>query len=245
MKIRWQESIGFFGGTFDPPHLGHLTAMVGALEKPGLQKILVSPTPNPPQKALLATYEVRRKWVEALIALAPSQSKDRLVLDETENDIAKKGPSFSFDILTQLSSRYPALFFIMGTDQFLNLQSWHRFPEVLDCCHWLVLQRKGVTDSALKAQLSSFERSGLLRSGRNAVELSPHAPGELTRYTTPRNKLFLLCETDAPEISSTELRRELETCPKREDLSPQAQKALPEAIDLLYRQYLRSRSRTA
>lgn len=123
--------LGVFGGTFNPPHMGHVSAALNAAKELGLEKVLLIPTFLPPHKSIaeglvMPTPEQRLEMVGIAASLSP-----KLVPDDCE--IRRGGKSYTFDTLTSLQARFPSaeLWFICGTDMFLTLPQWYRASEML------------------------------------------------------------------------------------------------------------------
>lgn len=123
--------IGVYGGTFNPPHLGHLTSARFATEALGLDRLLFIPAGTPPHKTLpegSATAEQRLRMVELAAdgMLLPGK------VEVSDLELRREGKSFTSDTLRQLREQYPEdeVWFLMGTDMFLTLHKWHE-PEVI------------------------------------------------------------------------------------------------------------------
>ena len=117
--------IGIFGGTFNPPHLGHLAAARTAVAVLGLDKLLIVPAAIPPHKELPeGTPEPERR-----LAMA-AKLADALLLPEkvevSSLELDRTGKSYTSDTLAQLKEAYPGaeLWLLMGTDMFLTLHLW-------------------------------------------------------------------------------------------------------------------------
>ena len=120
--------IGVFGGTFNPPHVGHLQAAEEVKRALGLDKVLLIPDAQPPHKALpenSPTGAERLELVRAAIAGHPG-------LEASELELERSGTSYTSDTLGLLRRRYPedTLYLITGTDMFLSLHSWHAPEEI-------------------------------------------------------------------------------------------------------------------
>ena len=117
---------GILGGTFNPPHLGHLHAARLAREALGLDKVLFIPTNIPPHKALpedTATVADRCEMVRLLLADTPWARLDTL-------EVARGGASYTVDTLRALHARGErALYLIVGTDMLLSFDRIWRAPE--------------------------------------------------------------------------------------------------------------------
>ena len=125
--------IGIFGGTFNPPHLGHLAAARTAVAVLGLDKLLIIPAAIPPHKELPeGTPEPERR-----LAMA-AKLADALLLPEkvevSSLELDRTGKSYTSDTLAQLKEAYPGaeLWLLMGTDMFLTLHLWHEPGRVLE-----------------------------------------------------------------------------------------------------------------
>ena len=125
--------IGVYGGTFDPPHLGHMEAARAAAALLELDKILFVPAAIPPHKALPpeAVPAEDRLAMTALMADGVCRERGRPGLAKADGlELSRQGKSYTVDTLEELRRRYPddELWLLMGTDMFLTLQNW-RDPE--------------------------------------------------------------------------------------------------------------------
>ena len=125
--------IGVYGGTFDPPHLGHMEAARAAAALLELDKILFVPTAVPPHKDLPpeAVPAADRLAMTALMADGLCLEAGRPGLAQADGlELSRQGKSYTADTLEELRRRYPEdeLWLLMGTDMFLTLQNW-REPE--------------------------------------------------------------------------------------------------------------------
>ena len=123
--------IGVYGGTFNPPHLGHMAAARAAAEALGLDKLILVPAAAPPHKELPdGTPEPERRL--ELVRLAADNLGLPGGAETSELELRREGKSFTSDTLRQLREEYPQaeLWLLMGTDMFLTVQHWHE-PEVI------------------------------------------------------------------------------------------------------------------
>lgn len=123
--------IGIYGGTFNPPHLGHMAAARAAMETLGLDKLLVIPAAIPPHKELPpgTPGEAHR------LAMTQRMADSLMCPDRVETldlELRRGGRSYSSDTVEELHRTWPEaqLWFLMGADMFLTLEQWHQ-PEVL------------------------------------------------------------------------------------------------------------------
>lgn len=196
------ERIGVFGGTFDPPHLGHLILAEAAREQLALERVLWVVAGQSPLKLDRESSPVtlRIEMIEAAIASHPAFFVSRA-------DVDRPGPHYSVDTLDVIAGEYPGadLYFIMGEDSLRDLPGWHRPRDFIAKCRLAVFQRPGVeTDlseletvtpgvtarvrwvSAPQFEIASSELRRRLQAGQSIRYLVPDAVRELIK----RNALY-------------------------------------------------------
>ena len=121
--------IGIYGGTFNPPHLGHLTAARAVFEMLRLDKLLLIPAGMPPHKELPAGSPTAEQRLE-MTRLAGEQLNLGDQVETLDIELLRGGKSYTSDTLAAVRELYPEaeLWLLMGTDMFLTLQAWHE-PE--------------------------------------------------------------------------------------------------------------------
>jgi len=132
--------LGIYGGTFDPPHLGHLILAEAAADQLHLKQVLFIPAADPPHKGTLRTPAFHRlAMVERAIAGNP-----RFVLSRVDMD--RPGPHYSVDMLRLLSQEYPhtEFVFLIGSDSLRNLPTWSRPAQLIELARLGVMRRPGV-----------------------------------------------------------------------------------------------------
>ncbi|OFZ20348.1 MAG: hypothetical protein A2X94_01170 [Bdellovibrionales bacterium GWB1_55_8] len=202
---RWTELTAVFGGVFDPPHMGHREAVRGLFQDPGVKRVLVVPAPSPAYKLNQVSAEHRVEMVRRTFASNPDNTfPNDVEISFVDIERALRNPkshTYTFDTLQELGRVHENLAFVLGADQLQNLPNWHRFPEVLELAHWIVLTRRpNGLDSAMRA-LRELESRGIARK-------MPGTADDLGGVWQLRaGKRFLrLSHTEAPEISSTGIR---------------------------------------
>ncbi|MCI6055299.1 nicotinate (nicotinamide) nucleotide adenylyltransferase [Dysosmobacter sp.] len=179
--------IGVYGGTFNPPHLGHLTAARAVFDLLKLDKLLLVPAGLPPHKALPAGSPTAEQRLE-MTRLAAEQLGlgDRVQVLDLE--LRRQGKSYTADTLSQIRELYPEaeLWLLMGTDMFLTLQTWHE-PEAI------------------------FAQAGIAAFGRTEEDTEElfSVQREYLYRTYPDARIFTLTIPGVVDISSTELREQL------------------------------------
>lgn len=123
--------LGIYGGTFNPPHLGHLTSARAAMEELGLDWLIFMPAGEPPHKALpdgSPTGEERLEMVK--LACDSLALGERVEVSDLE--LRREGKSYTVDTLRQLHEEYPGdeLFLLMGADMFMSLPAWREPEEI-------------------------------------------------------------------------------------------------------------------
>lgn len=140
--------IAIFGGSFDPPHLGHLAFARLALDALRPDRMLWLPAGRPWQKAdqQLAQGEHRVEMIQQLIADEP-----RFGIDLRE--LRRLGPSFTVDTLTEYAQENPGaeLLFLIGQDQYVRMPTWFQIERVLQLATLVVVPRDGIAVQPMSA----------------------------------------------------------------------------------------------
>lgn len=185
--------IGILGGTFDPVHLGHVETALAAARALALDRVLVLPSGVPPHRRPPLASRFHRF---AMTALAVT-GVEPLVASDLE--IGETGSSYSYDTLARLhAAGFDAsqLHFITGADAFAEIATWSRYPEVLDMANFVVVSRPGCSASELPALLPMLGSRMTTAVGAASVQ---------------RQSRIVLLDSRTPDVSSTEIRRRLET----------------------------------
>lgn len=177
------EKIGVFGGTFNPPHLGHLHIAKSFAKEYNLSKVLIIPTYIPPHKTSphLAGTDERLEMCRRTFA------DDFFEVSDIE--IERRGKSYTYDTLKELQGFYPGaqFFFLVGDDMLTSLHTWNRPKNILGMCTIVASTR---CDEMTLNQLREYSEE--------------YFPDELSL-----GKIQFL-RTKPIEISSTEIRNRIE-----------------------------------
>jgi nicotinate-nucleotide adenylyltransferase len=134
------QTVLLYGGTFDPPHVGHLTMAQVALEQTGVDEVWFLPAPSPPHKLDVSddTFEWRLRMVEALIS-------DCKGLRAMPLEAFLKRPSYTIDTVRAVQTWYPQVkfSFLLGTDALAGLPQWHGAEELSQRIDFVVAVREG------------------------------------------------------------------------------------------------------
>jgi nicotinate-nucleotide adenylyltransferase len=144
------ERIGVFGGTFDPPHLGHLILASESRRQLRLTRLLWMLTPQSPHKIgnMISRISDRLEMVQCAIADDPTFELSTLEFD-------RPAPQYTVDTLEILQQQHPSsnLILLIGADSLRGLTTWHRPADLVTACHEIgVMRRPGET-----IQLSTLE----------------------------------------------------------------------------------------
>jgi nicotinate-nucleotide adenylyltransferase len=192
--------IGFFGGTFDPPHRGHIAIARAARTRLALDQILVAPVGTQPLKGAHSSFEDRLAMVRLAVAGEPG-----MVASSVDAPLPGGQPNYTYATLQRVQSHLQPsdqLFFLLGADSFLTLKRWHQCAELLLFCDFIVAGRPGFS----LRQFNDALPDGVDNTGE-------YREREFTRFTLAgssgrQSTLFLLPDLDQ-DISATEIRAAL------------------------------------
>lgn len=174
--------IGIFGGTFNPPHLGHKNLAMQLKEIACLDKIIIIPSYVPPHKQTdqLASGEHRIKMCELMF------SED--IFSVSDMEINRQGKSYTIDTITTLKEEYPGdeLFLIIGSDMLLSFHEWKQYKDIISLVTLCVASR---SEEISKDALSSYAIDTLGLS---------EAKGEI-----------IIADIEPMEVSSTAVREQI------------------------------------
>jgi nicotinate-nucleotide adenylyltransferase len=187
------ETIGLFGGTFDPIHCGHLRAAAETRRLARLDRILFIPSFIPPHKAPggSASPADRLRMVEIAV-------RRRAGFEVSPIEVEAREKSYSILTLRKIHGLRPWArpFFIVGIDAFLEIGTWHQYEKVLAECRFLVIGRPGF----------DLERARGVLGGSLGDRIGPLAEaGDLGASARPRLRIILV-PIRALDISSTAIR---------------------------------------
>ena len=199
--------IALFGGTFDPVHYGHLGLARAAFTQLELQKILLLPSGNPYQKGRLpfASGAHRVNMLKLVF-----HGDAGMVVDERE--LRRAGATFTFDTLVELRAECgdaASLVWLIGSDAFSRLDTWHRWRELFGLAHFAVIDR------------STHKLATAKCSGELLNEVEPRFSGLLEPHKSPSGAVVFL-GTPPPPISSTGIREKIARGESIRGLTPDA-----------------------
>lgn len=191
--------IALFGGSFDPPHRGHLAVTRAAADAFHLDSILFAPAGRQPLKLDAAPSSFADRL--AMTALACAGGDERFQASAIDAPRPDGLPNYTVDTLAELRRTMPdaAIFNLVGADSFLDLPRWREPHRLLELAEWIVVSRPGFS-------LPDLSRNDL-------------SPFHLTAHQQARVHLL---NTVSEEVSATTLRQRLQAGDPCTDLLPAA-----------------------
>ena len=151
MPDKLHERVGLFGGTFDPPHVGHLILASEAKSQLELTRVLWTVTPDPPHKQDQTITPLEHRLAMVKLAI-----QDEPAFELSEIELNRPGPHYTVDTIKLLAQENPEaeIVPIIGGDSLNDLPTWYKPKELLYAAHWVgVMRRPGE-----ETNLQSLER---------------------------------------------------------------------------------------
>jgi nicotinate-nucleotide adenylyltransferase len=180
--------VGLLGGTFNPPHIGHLVVASQALAALELARVLFVPVFEPPHKSIEADPGVEHRVAMCRLAVS---GDERLDVSLVEAEVP--GPSFTVDTLSKLHDRCPGdqLTFIVGGDMALSLPTWREPAAILSLASLGVAEREGVARTDIIERLADLGTENVRFFAMPRIDVSSSlirrfvAAGRPIRYLVP------------------------------------------------------------
>jgi nicotinate-nucleotide adenylyltransferase len=160
-------AVGLLGGTFNPPHRGHLALARFARAELGLDRVELVPVGTPPHKSPGADPGAQRRL--AMCELLAGEAEG---LSVNPLEVLRAGPSFTVDTLAELQARQPGdeLTFILGADTARTLAGWRRPERILELCDLAVAVRGESTEADARAAVAAIDAGAARRMRFLAME---------------------------------------------------------------------------
>ncbi|WP_394220451.1 nicotinate (nicotinamide) nucleotide adenylyltransferase [Alteromonas gracilis] len=179
------------GGTFNPPHNGHIGAALHAADEIGVREVHLMPCKLAPHKSVGVSEVHRVKMIELC-----AQSNDRLIPELVE--LALPSPSYTVKTLRALKEKSDdTICFFIGADSLYNLDKWYEWDRLLDYCHLVVMRRddeKFSPPPAIQAWLDSH-----MANDKSVIHKEP--AGHVVLTNTP---LYSVSSTEIRNVISSE-----------------------------------------
>lgn len=147
------EKLGLYGGTFAPPHYGHIHAVKTFLKEVSPDRVLIMPTYQPPHKARAAgdTPEVRLEMCRAAFGGIPR-------VQVSDYEIRKADVSYTVQTLEHLSAPDREIYLLCGTDMFLTLDRWYRAEEIFRLAKMVCVSRTDEKKAEIREASERYEK---------------------------------------------------------------------------------------
>ena len=178
------KNIALYGGSFDPPHIGHEAVVKALLDLKYIDEIIIMPTfLNPFKDGSTAPASLRLDWLEEIYS-----NYERVSVSSYEVDQNKKVPAIqSVKFLLQT---YEKVYLVIGADNLEKLQSWYKFDELKKLVTFIVSQRDGIEISENFITLGVDEKisSSALRKKIDIAKLSKKMAKQIQQYYKEKNE---------------------------------------------------------
>ncbi|MCV0403369.1 MAG: nicotinate-nucleotide adenylyltransferase [Chloroflexi bacterium] len=191
--------IGVFGGTFDPPHVGHLWLAAMAADAVGLDRVLFMPAAQPPHKGERLVTRAADRLLMTRLAIDGDPAFELSGLE-----MERPGPSYTIDSIVDLKRLHPddELLLVMAADSLEQIDTWREPDRLLDEVRWIVGPRPGTKppDPARLAERFGERASRIELLNGPALDVSASeirrrvAAGETIRYLVPRDVEEMIIE---------------------------------------------------
>lgn len=134
-----REKVGILGGTFNPPHMGHLMMAEQVKDQLDLDKIFFMPTAQPPHSSVKKTTIASEKRVQ-MLELATMDNSD---FEIERYEVDKGGKNYTYDTMKALIELYPTVdfYFIVGGDMIADMPTWYRIDELIELVQFVGVNR--------------------------------------------------------------------------------------------------------
>lgn len=172
--------VGIFGGTFNPPHLGHVRAAECFAREAELDKLLIIPAACPPHKDYSGTVSAQQRLEMCRLAFSHIECAE-----VSDIEILRGGRSYTVDTLSALANEELELYFLCGTDMFLTMDSWYMPEKIFSLAKIAYIRREEDVDNKQRLEDAAL------------------------RYADNYGGECLPINTEVTEISSTNIRESL------------------------------------
>ncbi len=134
-------SVGILGGAFDPPHNAHIQVALEALRQFELERVILVPNGEPPQKKGATGAAKEDRYQMAALAVQPHDG-----LDVSRIELDRDGPSYTIDTIRLMKEDYPqGVCFILGADRLAEIETWKESSALLESVPFIVAPRAGIS----------------------------------------------------------------------------------------------------
>lgn len=171
-------NIALYGGSFDPPHLGHMQVVTTALDTLDIDKLIIVPAfVNPFKTGTHAPAELRFKWLSEIF-------KAYKYVEITDFEVVQNRAVRSVETVKHFNALYKKIYFIIGADNLASLEKWYQFDELDKLVTWVVATRDKIEIDEKYIQLAVEHpiSSSELREKLNVEHLPKEVANEIKTY---------------------------------------------------------------
>ncbi|MCA1961945.1 MAG: nicotinate-nucleotide adenylyltransferase [Desulfomonile sp.] len=180
--------LGILGGSFNPPHLGHLRLAEEAAFAHDLDRIMFVPSSLPPHKSQAHMASPAHR-----IEMTRLACRDNLLFEVSDMELRRGGPSYTVKTLEALEREGNRdHFFILGSDSLREISTWKEYERLFQLCNFIVVQRPGVSFEAAWTEVPAAVRDRFHHEGDG--------------FVSPENRLIIPSHVCGLDISSTRIR---------------------------------------
>lgn len=173
--------IGLYGGTFDPIHNGHLRVIVELVSRKVVDQIILIPAGEPQLRNVGPSADPQSRLQMCKLAVADLPLDVKKSVEVSDIEILRKGPSYTIDTVesllkTRAGMDLHELFWVIGSDAYEKIDSWHRANELKELVSFIVIDRPGSADAG---ELDGMDIGALdisatkIRSDKSVSGVSP------------------------------------------------------------------------
>ncbi len=191
------KKIGFFGGTFNPIHLGHIRMALEVYEKTGLDHLHFVPAPIPPHKKITGLLDFEKRVDFLQLSFKEYTLENIFSVSEHENTM--QGPSYTYYSVQLWQELYKLTpYFIVGLEDFLQLPTWHNGLEIPEFTNFIVVKRAHYEEKDFHRAVKNYWQNNTQDyvNAKQIDESSYEVMGNTVEYI----------ETSRMDISSTQIR---------------------------------------
>lgn len=183
--------VGIFGGTFNPPHIGHINMCKLFLEELSLDKLFVIPASIPPHKQIKSKTTTQERLEMAEIAFSNLSCK----IEVSDLETKRSGKSYTADTIKELKSQgYDDLYLLCGTDMILTLDGWYNPEYIFENATIVYMRRENEEENnhLLKEKIAFYEKSfnaKIVNIQAKPIELSSSTVRETVKSGNDASKM--------------------------------------------------------
>ncbi|MDP2849825.1 MAG: nicotinate (nicotinamide) nucleotide adenylyltransferase [Sulfuricurvum sp.] len=170
--------LALYGGTFDPPHAGHVAVVLKALEVLSIDKLIIVPASRNPFKPFAAVEgTIRYEWLREIFS--PYEK-----VEISDFEIAQQRSVYTIETVKHYAPVCDELYLIIGADNLEKLSSWHCFYELNAMVHWVVATREGreIPQNMIRLNIDVPISSTDIRTSFSSLGLEPNIEKKIITY---------------------------------------------------------------